>query len=58
MLIRFIRDETAATAIEYGLIAAILSLAVLVGASTVAEHLHGSYQNAADGIGEATAANE
>jgi pilus assembly protein Flp/PilA len=58
MLIRFIRDETAATAIEYGLIAAIISLAVLVGASTVSEHLRGSYQNAADRIGEATAANE
>ncbi len=32
---RFIKDESGATAIEYGLIAALIALAIIVGASAV-----------------------
>jgi pilus assembly protein Flp/PilA len=36
MLIKFLQDETGATAVEYGLIASILSLAVIVGVGLLA----------------------
>jgi pilus assembly protein Flp/PilA len=39
LLRRFLRDENAATAIEYGLIAMLLSLAVLGGVGSLADKL-------------------
>ena len=36
MLRRFLRDETAATAIEYGLVAAMICVAILGGLTTFA----------------------
>ena len=53
MLKRFVRDERAATAIEYGLIAAIISMAILAGAGTIGSELKSVYQGTADKIGEA-----
>jgi len=50
MLKRFVRDEGGATAIEYGLIAAIISMAILAGASTVSTELQAIYQHTADKI--------
>lgn len=40
MLGRFLRDETAATAIEYGLIAALIAVALIGGANQVANALN------------------
>ncbi len=36
---RFIKDESGATAIEYGLIAALIALAIMVGAGAVGTSL-------------------
>ncbi|WP_036240868.1 Flp family type IVb pilin [Mesorhizobium sp. STM 4661] len=36
LLLRFLEDETGATAIEYGLIAAVLSLTIITGVGTAA----------------------
>lgn len=52
MLSRFINDESAATAIEYALIAALISLAVVAGASNITEVLHDNYQNTATKLQE------
>jgi pilus assembly protein Flp/PilA len=42
---RFLKDESAATAIEYGLIAALLSLAVAGGASSFSDVLEILWSN-------------
>lgn len=39
LLCRFLRDERGATAIEYGLIAALVSLAIFVGVGRFATNL-------------------
>lgn len=39
ILQRFLRDETGATAIEYGLIVAVLSLAIVGGVGSAADAL-------------------
>ena len=36
---RFVKDESGATAIEYGLIAALIALAIIVGAGAVGNSL-------------------
>jgi pilus assembly protein Flp/PilA len=36
---RFLKDESGATAIEYGLIAALISVAIITGASSVGTKL-------------------
>ena len=43
MLIRFWRDESATTAIEYCLVAGIISLAVVAGATTIGKKLAMNY---------------
>ena len=40
---RFIRDESGATAIEYGLIAALISVALIAGASTLGTSLNNTF---------------
>jgi pilus assembly protein Flp/PilA len=39
MIHRFLKDEGGATAIEYGLIIALISLAIVVGVGTLADQL-------------------
>jgi pilus assembly protein Flp/PilA len=39
ILARFVKDESGATAIEYGLIAALIALAIMVGAGAVGDSL-------------------
>ena len=36
---RFVKDESGATAIEYGLIAALIALAIIVGAGAVGNNI-------------------
>ena len=54
MLKRFIDDESAATAIEYGLIAVIISLAILIGAGGIAVEVRQNCQNTAEKVQEAS----
>lgn len=42
---RFVKDESGATAIEYGLIAALIALAIMVGAGAVGNSLNSKFQN-------------
>lgn len=44
---RFLRDEDGATAIEYGLIAALIAVAIIAGAGTIG----GNLTRVFDGIG-------
>ena len=40
LIARFAKDESGATAIEYGLIAALIALAIMVGAGTLGNSLN------------------
>ncbi len=42
---RFIKDESGATAIEYGLIAALISVALITGATTLGNALNTQFKN-------------
>lgn len=42
---RFMKDESGATAIEYGLIAALISVALIVGAQSLGSALNTQFQN-------------
>jgi pilus assembly protein Flp/PilA len=51
---RFLKDESGATAIEYGLIAALIA-AVLIGALTaIGTNLNGTFSTISDKVGKAT----
>ena len=43
LLTRLQRDESGATAIEYGLIAALIAVAIIVGATSVGTSLSGTF---------------
>lgn len=47
---RFIRQEDGVTAIEYGLIAALVAVAIIVGAGALGTGLNGIFQRLADCI--------
>jgi pilus assembly protein Flp/PilA len=40
---RFVKDESGATAIEYGLIAALIALAIMVGAENLGNALNNQF---------------
>ncbi|MEX2692419.1 Flp family type IVb pilin [Rhizobium mongolense] len=42
---RFLKDESGATAIEYGLIAALISVALIAGATTLGNTLNNTFTN-------------
>ncbi|MEN3150357.1 Flp family type IVb pilin [Neorhizobium sp. IRAMC:178] len=44
---RFMKDESGATAIEYGLIAALISVALIAGATTLGNSLNNQFANIA-----------
>ncbi|MCY1204554.1 Flp/Fap pilin component [compost metagenome] len=47
LIARFIKDERGATAIEYGLIAGLVALAVAVGAGALGTNLNAGFGNLA-----------
>lgn len=47
MLARFAKDESGATAIEYGLIAALIALAIVVGAGALGNALNEKFMKIA-----------
>jgi len=53
MIARFAKDESGATAIEYGLIAALVSVAIIAVLKTVATGLNGVFTNVASNLNTA-----
>jgi pilus assembly protein Flp/PilA len=47
---RFLKDESGATAIEYGLIAAGISVAIILVVGTLGTQIKASFQKVADGL--------
>ncbi|OCW58069.1 Flp family type IVb pilin [Hoeflea olei] len=50
---RFVKDESGATAIEYGLIAALISVALITGATTLGNTLNAQFQSLSDKMNSA-----
>ena len=42
---RFVKDESGATAIEYGLIASLIGVAIIVGAGALGTKLNSTFNN-------------
>ena len=51
---RFVKDESGATAIEYGLIAALVSVAIIAMLSLLGDNLNLTFKTVADELGNAT----
>ena len=47
---RFAKDESGATAIEYGLIASLIAVAIIVGARAVGTNLNSKFTNIAGAL--------
>ena len=47
---RFVKDESGATAIEYGLIAALIALAIMVGAGALGNALDDKFEKIASEV--------
>ncbi len=47
LLTRFVQDETGATAIEYGLIATLIAVAIIVGATALGSKLNDTFNTIA-----------
>jgi pilus assembly protein Flp/PilA len=52
---RFLKDESGATAIEYGLIAALISVALIAGATTLGTTLNDTLDSLSDKLSTANA---
>jgi len=50
MLTKFLRDESGATAIEYGLIAALISVVIITAVSTVGTNLSATFNTVAGSL--------
>lgn len=55
LIARFVKDESGATAIEYGLIAALIAVAIIGGATAIGSQLEITFGRVSD---ELTTANE
>lgn len=53
---RFLKDESGATAIEYGLIAALISVAIIAGASSLGGSLNDTFDGLSDTMDDPAAA--
>ena len=51
---RLIKDESGATAIEYGLIAALISVALITGATALGSALNAKFSTIANTVNSAT----
>lgn len=51
---RFLRDEQGVTAIEYGLIAALIAVVIIGTVTTVGENLDGVFESIGTSLGTAT----
>lgn len=50
---RFIKDESGATAIEYGLIAALIAVGIITAVTAVGGSVSTTFDNVADGLNTA-----
>ena len=50
LVTRFIKDESGATAIEYGLIAALISVALIAGAKAIGTNLNEKFDQVASDV--------
>ena len=50
LVTRFIKDESGATAIEYGLIAALISVALIAGASALGNGINNKFTDVSDAL--------
>ncbi|MGD9812634.1 MAG: Flp family type IVb pilin [Sphingobium sp.] len=48
LVARFMKDESGATAIEYGLIAALIALAIMVGAGALGNSINNQFDRIAN----------
>ena len=48
LVARFVKDESGATAIEYGLIAALIAVAIIVGAGYLGNQLNAKFTSIGD----------
>jgi pilus assembly protein Flp/PilA len=55
---RFLKDESGATAIEYGLIAALISVALITGATTLGTRLNTVFTNLSTKMNNAVTASQ
>ncbi|MET2828776.1 Flp family type IVb pilin [Mesorhizobium shangrilense] len=55
LIARFAKDESGATAIEYGLIAALIALAIMVGATSLGNALNTKFSAIATAVNTGTA---
>ena len=53
MIMRFLRDESGATAIEYGLIAALISVGIITAVGLLGDALTDSFTGTADSVAAA-----
>ncbi|MCH4548649.1 Flp family type IVb pilin [Rhizobium leguminosarum bv. viciae] len=51
---RFLKDESGATAIEYGLIAALISVALITGATTLGNNIGNTFTTLSTKMGSAS----
>ena len=51
MLVRFLKDESGATAIEYGLIAALVSVAAIAALNFLGGELKNTFNDVANSLG-------
>lgn len=56
LIARFVKDESGATAIEYGLIAALIAVAIIAGASAIGTQLNTKFLGVATAITNAPTA--
>lgn len=49
-IIRMLKNESGATAIEYGLIAALIAVTIIAAASMVGDNLSNTFSNIADNL--------
>lgn len=47
---RFVKDESGATAIEYGLIASLVAIAIIAAVTTLGSKLSGTFTNVANNL--------
>lgn len=54
LITRFVKAESGATAIEYGLIAALVSVVIITAITTMGSNLTGTFDSIANALGGAT----
>lgn len=50
LITRMLKNESGATAIEYGLIAALIAVAIIAAATLVGQNLAGTFRNVASNL--------